>query len=153
MLSAKDNEILYSCRAEHAHGPHHAALLAPVCTSAQLPAPDCKPLRVGLLGEAFVAFRDTSGRVGLLDEFCMHRRASLALGRVEKNGIRCLYHGWKFGVDGTVQETPNLCEGRFRERVKAPAYPVREAGGVVWAYIGPQRQGAALPALRVHGGA
>ncbi|MGH7075167.1 MAG: Rieske 2Fe-2S domain-containing protein, partial [Stellaceae bacterium] len=90
-----------------------------------------------LLGEQFVAFRDTGGRVGVLDEFCMHRRASLALGRVEKNGIRCLYHGWKYGVDGTIQETPNHCDARFRQSRKAPAYPVREAGGLVWVYIGP----------------
>jgi phthalate 4,5-dioxygenase oxygenase subunit len=59
------------------------------------------------------------------------------MGRVEDNGIRCLYHGWKFGVDGTIQETPNHCDERFRKRVKAPAFPVREAGGIVWAYVGP----------------
>ena len=109
----------------------------PVCTSEQLPKPDSDPLRVRLLGERFVAFRDTSGRPGMLEEYCMHRRASLALGRVEENGIRCLYHGWKFGVDGSIQETPNHCDDRFRQRLRAPAFPVREAGGMVWAYIGP----------------
>jgi phthalate 4,5-dioxygenase len=138
MLNPKDNEILTRVGPETPMGRTMRRYWHPVCTSAQLPAPDCKPLRVGLLGEHFVAFRDTTGRVGLLDEFCMHRRASLALGRVEKNGIRCLYHGWKFGVDGTVQETPNHCDTRFREGLKAPAYPVREEGGVVWAYIGPR---------------
>jgi phthalate 4,5-dioxygenase len=137
MLSARDNEILTRVGPNTPMGRTMRRYWLPVCTTAQLPAPDCKPLRIRLLGEQFVAFRDTSGRVGLLDEFCMHRRASLALGRVEKNGIRCLYHGWKFGVDGTVQDTPNYCDARFRERARAPAFPVQEAGGLVWAYVGP----------------
>ncbi len=82
----------------------------PVATSAQLPAPDCNPLRLKVLGERYVAFRDTDGKVGVLDELCMHRGASLAIGRVEEGGIRCLYHGWKFAVDGTILETPNLAD-------------------------------------------
>ena len=77
----------------------------PVATSAQLPGPDCKPLRTKLLGERFVVFRDSDRKVGMLDELCMHRGASLAIGRVEEGGIRCLYHGWKFAVDGTILET------------------------------------------------
>src|SRR5580693_8608430 len=101
----------------------------PIAVSEQLPGPDSVPLRITLLGERFVAFRDSLGRVGVLNELCMHRGASLALGRVENNGIRCLYHGWKFGVDGTIQETPNHADSRFRERLKAPCYPVREEGG------------------------
>ena len=110
----------------------------PACASSQLAVPDGPPLYVRLLGEDLVAFRDSSGKVGILEEFCMHRRASLVLGRVEDNGIRCLYHGWKFGRDGTVQETPNHCDDRFKANVKAPAFPVREAGGLVWVYIGPK---------------
>jgi nitrite reductase/ring-hydroxylating ferredoxin subunit len=110
----------------------------PVCTSAQIAEKDSAPLQVRLLGENFVAFRDTNGKVGVLDEMCMHRGASLALGRVEDCGIRCLYHGWKFGVDGTIQETPNHADPRFRTRLKAPAYPVREEGGLIWTYLGPK---------------
>jgi len=110
----------------------------PACASSQLPVPDGPPLYVRLLGEDLVAFRDSSGKVGILEEFCMHRRASLVLGRVEDNGIRCLYHGWKFGRDGTVQETPNHYDDRFKANVKAPAFPVREDGGLVWVYIGPK---------------
>ena len=85
----------------------------PVCTSAQLPERDSDPLRAGLLGESFVVFRDTAGQVGVLDERCIHRCASLALGRVEQGGIRCLYHGWKFAADGTVLDTPNNRNIRF----------------------------------------
>jgi phenylpropionate dioxygenase-like ring-hydroxylating dioxygenase large terminal subunit len=108
----------------------------PVATSAQLPDPDCKPLRTKLLGQRLVVFRDTDGNVGVMNELCMHRGASLALGRVEEGGIRCLYHGWKFAVDGTILETPNHADCRYRERMKAPAYPVVERSGLIWTYIG-----------------
>lgn len=109
----------------------------PICTSAELPSPDCDPLRTRLLGESFVVFRDTEGRVGVLDELCMHRGASLALARVEEGGIRCLYHGWKFATDGRILETPNHADPRYRERLRAPSYPVHESAGLVWTYIGP----------------
>jgi phthalate 4,5-dioxygenase len=92
-----------------------------------------------------VAFRDSNNNVGVIDEFCMHRRASLVLGRVEDGGIRCLYHGWKFGADGTVQETPNECNQRVRSLLRAPTYPAREAGGLVWAYLGPKELEPAFP--------
>ncbi|MET3620130.1 Rieske 2Fe-2S domain-containing protein [Burkholderia ambifaria] len=138
MLSHEDNEML--CRV--GPGTPSGALMRrywhPVCTSAQLPDPDCEPLRVRLLGEQYVAFRDTIGQVGLLEELCMHRGASLALGRVEEGGIRCLYHGWKFSVSGAVMETPNHADPKYAARMKAPAFPVREAGGIVWAYVGPK---------------
>src|SRR5262245_38466489 len=83
------------------------------------------------------SFRDTNGRLGVLDELCCHRCASLTLGRVEECGIRCLYHGWKYAVDGTIMETPNLTTSTFRERVKHGGCPVREAGGLGWIYLGP----------------
>jgi phenylpropionate dioxygenase-like ring-hydroxylating dioxygenase large terminal subunit len=116
----------------------------PVCSSAQLAKPDGDPLRVTLVGERLVAFRDSNGKVGVLDELCPHRGASLALGRVEECGIRCLYHGWKFAVDGTVLDTPNNRDESFKKRVKARAYPVREEGGLVWTYLGPAEK---LPAF------
>lgn len=109
----------------------------PVCTSAQIPNPDSDPLRVRLVGENLVAFRDTRGAVGVLQENCPHRGASLALGRVEDNGIRCLYHGWKFGVDGRLQDVPNCSLKAVRENVRARSYPTQEEGGLVWAYLGP----------------
>jgi phthalate 4,5-dioxygenase oxygenase subunit len=96
------------------------------------------PLRVKLLGEQFVAFRASDGRVGFFDENCPHRRASLALARNEDNALRCIFHGWKFGVDGTVLEVPtqphNAAE--FCKKVPLQHYPVREAGGIVWVWLG-----------------
>ena len=140
MLSREDNEML--CRV--GRGTPGGTLMRrywhPVCTSAQLPGPDCTPLRVRLLGENYVAFRDSAGKVGFLEELCMHRGASLALGRVEEGGIRCLYHGWKFSASGEVMETPNHADPKYAARMKAPAFPVREQGGIVWAYVGPQDQ-------------
>ncbi|HKT55069.1 MAG TPA: Rieske 2Fe-2S domain-containing protein, partial [Caulobacteraceae bacterium] len=109
----------------------------PFALSSDLPKPDSDPARVRLFGEDLVAFRDTHGTVGLLDEYCMHRGVSLAVGRVEDGGIRCLYHGWKFGADGAIQETPNHCDARLRARLKAPVYKVREEAGLLWAYMGP----------------
>lgn len=109
----------------------------PACLSSQLPGPDSDPVSVRLFGQDFIAFRDSNGKVGVLNEYCMHRGVSLLTGRVADGGIRCLYHGWKYCVDGTIAETPNLPDPRFRERQKAPAYPVREAGGIVWTYLGP----------------
>jgi nitrite reductase/ring-hydroxylating ferredoxin subunit len=92
---------------------------------------------VELLGERFVAFRDSNGRIGCLDEACCHRGASLFLARVEDCGIRCIYHGWKFGVDGEVLETPNVNDPEFKTRFRMRAYPVREAGGLLWIFPGP----------------
>jgi len=140
MLSREDNDML--CRV--GPGTSGGALMRrfwhPVCTSAQLPHPDCPPLRVRLLGENYVAFRDSDGKVGFLEELCMHRGASLALGRVEEGGIRCLYHGWKFSVSGDVMETPNHADPKYAARMKAPAFAVREEGGIVWAYVGAPEQ-------------
>jgi phthalate 4,5-dioxygenase len=103
----------------------------PIATSAQLPGPDCAPLRTKLLGKKFVVFRDTGGRIGVLDEYCMHRGVSLALGRVKQGGNRCLYHGWKFAVDGTLLETPIHPDPRLCQVLNANAYPVREVSGLV----------------------
>ena len=120
MVSKADNETLVRVGPGTEMGEYMRRYWHPVATSAQLPGPDCKPLRTKLLGERFVVFRDSGGRVGVLDELCMHRGASLALGRVEEGGITCLYHGWKFAVDGTVLDTPNHADCAFRERLKAP---------------------------------
>ena len=140
MLTREENETLCRVGPGTKMGRVMRRYWHPIAVSEQLPGPDSDPLRVTLLGERFVAFRDSSGRVGVLNELCMHRGASLALGRVEDNGVRCLYHGWKFGVDGTIQETPNHSDSRFRERLKAPCYPVREEGGIVWTYIGDKKK-------------
>ena len=138
MLSRADNERLTRVGAGTPMGEVMRRYWHPVATSAELPEPDGTPLRILLLGERYVAFRDTDGKVGVLDELCMHRGASLAIGRNEEGGLRCLYHGWKFAVDGTILETPNHADCRYRERMKAPAYPVVEQGGLIWTYVGPK---------------
>ncbi len=145
MLSVEENEILTRVRAGTPMGRMMRRFWLPICSSHQLPGPDCDPLRTKLLGEPFVVFRDSGGKVGVLDEFCVHRRASLALGRVEDGGIRCLLHGWKFTTDGTILETPNHCAENVKQKIKQPAYPVREAGGMVWTYIGPKEQEPPFP--------
>jgi phthalate 4,5-dioxygenase len=108
--------------------------------ASDLPRADGDPVRIRLLGEDYIAFRDSAGRVGIMDELCCHRGASLALGRVEEGGIRCIFHGWKFAVDGTVLDTPNVADPVFKTRFKGPAYPVREAGDLIWVYLGPKEQ-------------
>jgi len=113
-----------------------------------LPAPDCPPIRVKLLGEELVAFRDSNGRVGLLDEYCPHRLTSLFLGRNEECGLRCVYHGWKFDVEGNCVDMPNEpAESRFRDKIHQLSYPTEEYGGIVWTYMGPAEKKPELPGL------
>jgi len=112
----------------------------PVLQSADLPLKDGPPLRVRLLGENLVAFRNTDGKIGLIDQVCPHRCASLFFGRNEANGLRCLYHGWKFDVDGRCQDVPNEPFGsKMHESIRATAYPCVEKNGIVWTYLGPAR--------------
>jgi len=116
----------------------------PVLLDWELPEPDCPPVRVRILGEDLVAFRATDGRVGMLDEYCPHRVASLWFGRNEENGLRCVYHGWKFDVDGNCIEQMN--EPRdFCSKVSITAYPTFENGGVIWTYMGPSEKIPAPP--------
>jgi phthalate 4,5-dioxygenase len=108
------------------------------CLSEEVAEPDGTPIRVRLLGEDLVVFRDSRGRLGVLDEYCAHRRASLTFARNEECGLRCLYHGWKFDVEGNVVDLASEPPGTsVPERVKQKAYPTREAGGFVWTYLGP----------------
>lgn len=136
MMTRQENETLCRVGPDTPMGRTMRRYWHPIATSAQLPAPDCAPLRTKLLGENFVVFRDSDGKVGVLDEGCPHRGVSLALGRVEEGGLRCLYHGWKFNVDGKLLETPNHPDPRICDVIKAKAYPVREVSGLIWAYIG-----------------
>jgi phthalate 4,5-dioxygenase oxygenase subunit len=152
MLSAEENAVLTQVGPDAPLGRTMRRYWFPIATSAQLPTADSDPLRVTLLGESFVVFRDSNGTVGVLDEMCMHRCASLALGRVEQGGIRCVYHGWKYAADGTILDTPNNRNPRLKERLTAPAFPVREAGGLVWTYIGPKDKQPPLPSYRFFDG-
>jgi phthalate 4,5-dioxygenase oxygenase subunit len=145
MMTREENERLCRVGPGTAMGHVFRRFWSPICLSTQLPHADCAPLALRLFGEDFVAFRDSNGRVGVLDELCMHRGASLALGRVEECGIRCLYHGWKFDVDGNVTDMMNSSDRKLMARMKAPAYPVREAGGIVWTYVGPRDKEPPFP--------
>jgi len=110
----------------------------PALLAWELPEPDGPPVRVKLLGEELLAFRDTRGRVGLLAERCPHRQASLFLGRNEECGLRCVYHGWKFDVEGECVDMMNEPEElSFAHKIRTTAYPTVEAGGLIWAYLGP----------------
>ena len=136
MMTRQENETLCRVGPDTPMGRTMRRYWHPIATSAQLPAPDCAPLRTRLLGQHFVVFRDSDGKVGVLDEACPHRGVSLALGRVEQGGLRCLYHGWKFNTAGKLLETPNHPDPRICDVVKANAYPVREVSGLIWTYIG-----------------
>ena len=120
----------------------------PACLSEEIAKPDCPPVRVKLLGEELVAFRNSDGRIGLLEEYCPHRLASMFLGRNEENGLRCVYHGWKFDVEGKCTDMPNEPpESRFKEKVALKSYPTIELGGVVWAYLGAKENMPEAPAM------
>jgi phenylpropionate dioxygenase-like ring-hydroxylating dioxygenase large terminal subunit len=118
----------------------------PFLLAEELPTPDCAPLRVRLLGEDLVAFRDTNGELGLLDRHCPHRRADLYFARNEQCGLRCVYHGWKFDVDGNVLDMPAEPPNTpLKQDIKIKSYPVREWGGVIWAYMGERAHMPATP--------
>jgi len=120
----------------------------PFALATELPAADCEPIRVRILGEDLVAFRDSNGAVGLLAANCPHRGASLFFGRNEEAGMRCVYHGWKFDTSGQCIDMPNEpADSDFKSKVKAVAYPCQERGGVLWAYLGPQVEMPPLPEL------
>ena len=150
MLSQEDNELLTQTGPGTPAGDYFRRYWLPAMLASELPSPDCPPVRVKLLGEDLVAFRDTQGRVGLIDEFCPHRRASLFWGRNEECGLRCVYHGWKFDLNGACVEMPNEPpEYGFENKIRTTAYPTREYGGLIWAYMGPPDQEPELPKLRV----
>src|SRR5688500_11617689 len=129
MLTPEENELLTRVGRGTPMGSLLRRYWIPACPAAELPEPDGDPIRVRLLGENLVAFRDSAGRVGMLPEACPHRGVSLFLGRNEEGGIRCIYHGWKIAVDGTVLEMP--CEpagSTFKDRFQPLAYPTHEQG-------------------------
>ena len=138
MLSTKENELICRVGKGTAMGTAIRRYWIPAMVSTDLPETEGDPRRVVLLGDAYVAFRGEDGIVGILDEGCCHRGVSLALGRVEGCGIRCIFHGWKFSADGELVDAPNVSDENFRKRVRAKSYSVREAGGLIWVYLGPK---------------
>lgn len=139
MLTTEDNELLTRVADGAPMGRLMKQHWTPVCLIEEVEESDGTPLLVEVLGDRYVAFRDTEGRLGLLDEQCPHRKASLVLGRNEECGLRCLYHGWKMDVEGNVVAMASEPEGSvLMEKVKHRAYPVREWGGFAWAWLGEQ---------------
>ncbi|MBM4264674.1 MAG: Rieske 2Fe-2S domain-containing protein [Deltaproteobacteria bacterium] len=146
MLSREENNLLTRVGPGTAMGALMRSYWLPALLSEEIPLPDCPPVRVRLLGEDLVAFRDTNGRVGLLGEHCAHRGTSLFFGRNEECGLRCIYHGWKFGVEGHVLDTPAEPAGsEFHRKLRHTAYPCQEIAGMIFTYMGAAERMPLLP--------
>lgn len=146
MLSTEDNERLVRVGEGTPGGTLMRRYWQPALLSSELPEPDCPQVRVRILGENLLAYRDSEGKVGLIDAFCPHRRAPLFFGRNEECGIRCAYHGWKFDRTGKCVDMPSEPAGtQLKDKVTIKAYPTYEAGGVVWTYMGPPEEQPPVP--------
>lgn len=146
MLNQQNNRLLTQTGPETPMGRLMRCFWIPAMTVAEIPAADEPPVRLQLLGEALVVFRDSHGRVGVLDQHCPHRGANLFFGRNEEGGIRCVYHGWKFDVEGQCLEMPTEpAASPMRCKIRARAYTAREAGGVLWVFMGEPEQAPPLP--------
>jgi phthalate 4,5-dioxygenase len=139
MLTAEENDLLCRVEGDAPMGRLMRQHWTPICLIEEVNEPDGTPIQARVLGEDLVVFRDTEGRVGVMDEYCPHRRVSLVYGRNEDNGLRCLYHGWKLDVAGAVVEMVSEPAAALAANpVKHKAYAVREWGGIVWAFMGDQ---------------
>jgi phthalate 4,5-dioxygenase oxygenase subunit len=155
MLNASDNELLTRTGAGTPMGQLLRRYWVPALLAEEVAEPQCPPVRVTLMGERLVVWRDADGRLGALEEHCAHRRASLYFGRNESSqsrdgncGLRCVYHGWKYDVEGRCVDMPNEPPtSTFKERIRLTAYPVAERGDIVWVYLGPGDEIPALPDL------
>src|SRR5438270_11173342 len=146
MLKQDENELITRVGPGTPMGNFMREYWVPAMLSSEVPAADSDPLRILLLGEQLIGFRDSNGNVGLLQNNCPHRGASLFFGRNEEAGLRCVYHGWKFDVAGQCIDMPNEpAESNFKSKIRATAYPCEERCGVVWAYMGPRDEPPPLP--------
>ena len=149
MMSREMNDLLTLTGPGTPAGNLFRRYWMPACLRAEIPEPECPPVRVRLMGEDLVAFRDRNGRVGLIGEHCPHRGASLYYGRSEDCGLRCVYHGWLTDADGRVLETPaEPDENTIRQDVRHLAYPTHEVAGIVFAYLGPPEWRPLFPNYR-----
>ena len=141
MITPEENQRLCRVEGDAPMGRLMRQHWMPVCLIEEVSEPDCNPVRARILGESLVVFRDSEGAVGVLEEACPHRRASLVYGRNEEGGLRCLYHGWKMDVKGRVIEmVSEPAASCLASKVQHKAYPVKEWGGMVWAWFGPADQ-------------
>lgn len=140
MITHEENMLLCKVEKEAPAGQMMRRHWIPICLQEEVSEPDGAPVKARILGEDLVVFRDSDGQVGVIDEKCSHRGASLLFGRNEEGGLRCLYHGWKMDVHGNIMEMVSEPESSaMTEKVKHKAYPVQEWGGFVWAYLGAQK--------------
>ena len=148
MLTPEENEFLTRTGPGTPMGDLYRRFWLPVLLAEELPGPDCSPVRVQVLGEELIAFKDTAGKIGLLDRRCPHRMADLFFGRNEEHGLRCAYHGWKYDVQGRCMDIPNASEGAaYKEKIQARAYAAQERAGLVWAYMGPKELEPQMPEM------
>jgi phthalate 4,5-dioxygenase len=146
MLKPEDNERITRVGPGTPMGNLQRRYWIPCALSSELPEPDGAPIRVRLLGEDLVAFRDSQGGVGLMDAFCPHRRAPMFFGRNENSGLRCVYHGWKFDRAGQCVDMPSEPpDSMFKSKVTIKTYPTWEGGGLVWTYMGPPEHQPPVP--------
>ncbi len=139
MLSKKQNDLITRTSPGTPMGKLIRRYWIPALLSEEIPSPDCPPVPVAILGEELVAFRDSKGRIGLIDDHCAHRGTALSYGRNEEGGLACIYHGWKFDVEGNVVDTPNEPAGSdFKKKIRHTAYPTTEVAGIVFTYMGPK---------------
>jgi phenylpropionate dioxygenase-like ring-hydroxylating dioxygenase large terminal subunit len=151
MLSKEDNDLLCRVGPGTPMGDLMRQYWIPAVTSEELGMPDGPPMRLRLLGEDLIAFRTTSGATGIVQNACPHRGASLFFGRNEEDGLRCVYHGWKFDVTGACVDMPSEpAESNFKAKVHAKAYPTHERGGIVWTYMGDRDEPPPLPDLEAN---
>ena len=138
MLRKQQNDLLVQTGPGTPGGRLFRSYWVPALLAEELPENECPPVRVKLLSERLLAFRDTQGRYGLIDEFCAHRGVSLWFGRNEESGLRCPYHGWKYDHTGQCIEVPSEPEeSGFCKKIKLKSYPLIERGGLLWTYMGP----------------
>src|SRR6266850_1809607 len=148
MLTQEQNEQLTRTDRGTLMGDLLRRYWIPALHSWEIAEPDCAPVRVQIMGEKLVAFRDSEGRIGVIDEFCAHRSVSLWFGRNEECGLRCPYHGWKYDVNGQCVDLPSEPEeSGMRKGIKLKSYPAIERGDVVWIYMGPPELKPAPPEL------
>src|SRR5215475_12005655 len=146
MLAGEQNELLTRTGATTPTGNLLRRYWIPILLIEELPANDCPPVRVKLLSERLLAWRDTRGRYALHDEFCAHRGVSLWFGRNEENGLRCAYHGWKYDHTGQCVDVPSEPQDSgFCNKIKLKSYPCVELGDVIWVYMGPPELKPPLP--------
>lgn len=146
MLTPQMNELLTRVGQGTGTGDLFRRYWLPALLAEEVPEPDGPPVRVRLLGEDLVAFRDTTGQVGLVGAYCPHRGAPIFFGRNEECGLRCVYHGWKFDAAGNCVDMPSEPpDSVFKTKVNIEAYPTWEAAGVVWAYLGPRAEMPPMP--------